>query len=564
MKHIFAIVVLYIIVSSCQKEEPKSAAKDLLTFSFKQANNAIDTDAEGVIIGKEIKISLPSSVALNNLKATFTSSPLATVTVNGKNQISGTTANDFTNPVTYKVKAEDGSMSEYTVTVSKVPSAEKQLTGFFVNFKTFSGAPTISKAKASGNNYTIFMPPHINPKSVKVIFTTSLKTSVSLNNKPLVSNDSIDLSAPITLTVIAEDKSTQNYTITPKSVDQEVDNLVNAFVKKYDITGLTFAISNQEKLMYAKGYGYADKANNTPVTPYSLFRIASVSKPITAIAVMKLIEDGKLSLDDKVFGDNGILGNKYGGKPYRNGYENITVKHLLEHTAGVATNDGNDPMFSAFNLTQDQIIENAVKNRNLYATPGTKYYYSNLGYCMLGRIIEKVSGMTYEQYLQKAIFEPTGTDNIQLTGNTIANRKENEVVYYSQTNSPYAYNVARMDSHGGLIASSIDLLKLISHVDGFNTKPDILKPETIATMTKYNAANGYALGWSVNQANYWWHTGLLIGTSSELVRSPSGFSWAIIANYGELNSNDQYVTDLDNLGWNIISAIKDWPEYDLF
>ncbi|RFS16840.1 serine hydrolase [Emticicia sp. C21] len=565
MKHIFAIVVLYLTLVSCQKEEPKSSAKDMLTFSFKQAANPVNMDVEGVITGNEIKVSLPGSTTLKGLKATFTTSPLATVTVNGLNQVSNASANDFTNPVVYKVTAEDGSTKDYTVTINKIPSSEKQLTGFYLNFKTFSGAPTISQAKVSGmNSFTVFMPPHINPKMVKVIFTTSLKAGVSQNNKTVVSGDTLDLSAPITLTVIAEDKSTQNYTITPKSINQEIDNLINAFMNKYNVTGLTFAITNQEKLAYAKGYGIANKANNAPVTTNSLFRIASVSKPITAIAILKLTEAGKLSLDDKVFGDNGILGNKYGGKPYRNGYENITVKHILEHTAGLATNDGNDPMFSAFNLTQDQIIENVVKNRNLYATPGTKYAYSNFGYSVLGRIIEKVSGMTYEQYLQKEILIPTGTEKIQVTGNTINARKDDEVVYYNQTTSPYAYNVARMDAHGGLIASSIDLLKLLSHVDGFDSKRDILKPETIAAMTKYNAANRYSLGWSVNELNYWWHTGLLVGTSSELVRSPSGFSWAIITNYGVLGTNDNYFTDLDNLGWNIISAIKEWPEYDLF
>ncbi|GAB3517106.1 serine hydrolase [Emticicia fontis] len=565
MKNFLTLVALCIIIFSCKKEAPKSSAKDILTFSFKQSVTSVDVDVEGVITGNEIKVSLPSGTTLKGLKATFTTSPLATVTVNDRYQVSNASTNDFTNPVTYKVTAEDGSTKDYTVSISKLPSSEKQLTSFYINFKTFSEAPTITKAKIAGNNFTIFMPPHINSKRVKVLFTNSLKASVSLNNKPIASGDSLDLSAPITLTVIAEDKSTQNYTITPKSISQEIDNQINAFMKKYNVTGLTFAITNKEKLAYAKGYGIANKANNTPVTINSLFRIASVSKPITSIAIMKLLEAGKLSLDDKVFGDNGILGNKYGGKPYRNGYENITVKHILEHTAGLATNDGNDPMFSAFNLTQDQIIENVVKNRNLYSTPGTKYAYSNFGYCVLGRIIEKVSGMAYEQYVRKEILTPTGTGKMQITGNTIATRKENEVVYYNPSDSPYTYNVARMDSHGGWIASSIDLVKLMSQVDGFRIKPDILKFETIDTMTKFSPlGSNYSLGWQVNQSYNWWHTGLLTGTSSELVRAANGFSWAIITNYGVLGTNDAYFTDLDNLGWNIINAIKEWPDYDLF
>lgn len=444
-------------------------------------------------------------------------------------------------------------------------SSEKKLSAFAISIKSFSGKDIVSEAKASGNNFTVFLPPNIDAKKVKATFTASPNSTVSVNNVTQVSGQTeVNLSAPVTYTVTAEDKSTQTYTITPKSINQEIDNLIDNFMKKYSLTGLTFAISNKEKLMYSKGYGVANKTDNSPVTTNSLFRVASVSKPITGIAVMKLVEGGKLSLDAKVFGDNGILGNKYGGKPYRTGYENITVKHLLEHTSGLATNDGNDPMFLAFNLTHDQIIDNTVKNRNLYTTPGTKYAYSNFGYCVLGRIIEKVSGMTYEQYLQKEIMSPIGIQKIQLTGNTIAARKENEVVYYNPTYNPYNFNVARMDAHGGLIASSIDLVKLMSHVDGFTAKADILKSETIATMTKFNASSGYSLGWSVNQSNNWWHTGAITGTSSQIVRGANGFSWAIITNYGRIDVNDSYFADLDNLGWNIIAAVKEWPEYDLF
>lgn len=566
MKNFLTLVALCIIIFSCKKEAPKSSATDLLTFSFKQAYNPVNMDVEGIVTGNEIKVSLPGSTTLKGLKATFTTSSLVTVTVNGLNQVSNASANDFDNPVIYKVTAEDGSTKDYTVSINKILSAEKELKNFFINFKSFSGIPKQSIAKLSGtNNFTVYLPPHISSKAVQVYFGNSLRASVSLNNKTLTAGDSLDLSAPITLTVTAEDKSTQNYTITPKSISQEIDNQINAFMKKYTITGLTFAITNQEQLAYAKGYGIANKANNAPVTTNSLFRIASVSKPITSIAIMKLLEAGKLSLDDKVFGDNGILGNKYGGKPYRNGYENITVKHILEHSAGLATNDGNDPMFSEFNLTQDQIIENVVKNRNLYSTPDTKYAYSNFGYCVLGRIIEKLSDMTYEQYVRKEVLTPAGTGKMQITANTIATRKENEVIYYNLNDNPYASNVARMDSHGGWIASSIDLVKLLSQVDGFNGKPDILKPATIDIMTQYSPlGSSYSLGWQVNQSYNWWHTGLLTGTSSELVRAANGFSWAIITNYGVLGTNDAYFTDLDNLGWSIINTVKEWPDYDLF
>jgi D-alanyl-D-alanine carboxypeptidase len=87
----------------------------------------------------------------------------------------------------------------------------------------------------------------------------------------------------------------------------QVDTVVARFMKKYDVPGMSIAIAKDGKLVYAKGYGYANKATGEKVTPSHLFRIASVSKPITAVAVLQLVETGRLSLDAKVFGDGGIL-----------------------------------------------------------------------------------------------------------------------------------------------------------------------------------------------------------------------------------------------------------------
>ncbi len=445
------------------------------------------------------------------------------------------------------------------------PSTEKDLTSFAINFKSFSGENIVATGKKTGNNFSIFLPPNIDYKTIKPTFVISDKAKILIDNVAQVSNESlIDLNKPITYTVEAEDKTSQAFTISPIIINAPIDKIINDFMGKYSVTGLTFSISNKEKLVYSKGYGIANKVTNEAVTVNSLFRIASVSKPITSIAIMKLVEEKKISLDDKVFGDNSIFGNKYGGKPYRTGYENITIKQILEHTSGLPTNDGNDPMFDDFNLTHDQIIENTVKNRDLYTTPGSKYAYSNFGFCVLGRVIEKVSGQSYESYLQKNIFNPIGITKMQVTGNSINTKKANEVVYYNSQYDPYYFNVARMDSHGGLVASSIDLVKLISRVDGNNVKPDILNSTSVAQMTKYNATTGYSLGWSVNANNNWWHNGNITGTSSEMVRANNGFSWAIVVNYGCVGCKDNFFNELDGLGWQVIAATKDWPEYDLF
>src|SRR5699024_1209575 len=138
------------------------------------------------------------------------------------------------------------------------------------------------------------------------------------------------------------------------------------------------------RLVYAKGYGYANKESFIKVDTTSLFRIASLSKTITAIGIMQLIEKGKLSMDDKVFGKGGILGTEYGTPPYPEYVEEIKLKHLLHHTTG-GWGRNPDPAFSHPKMNADQIISWVIDNRPLKNPPGTQYLYSNFGYIILGK-----------------------------------------------------------------------------------------------------------------------------------------------------------------------------------
>ncbi|MBE7177636.1 MAG: beta-lactamase family protein [Mucilaginibacter polytrichastri] len=348
----------------------------------------------------------------------------------------------------------------------------------------------------------------------------------------------------------------------------QVDAAVSEFMTRYSVPAVSVAITKEGKLVYAKAYGQADKEAGTAAAATSLFRIASVSKPVTSIAVMKLIEDGKLSMDAKVFGPGALLDTRYGTKTYSDRLKSITVRHLLQHTAGGWGNSRNDPMFSNPTFSADQLISWTLDNYTLDYAPGTRYDYSNFGYCLLGRIIEKVSGVSYENYVQNTVLKPAGITTMQIGGNTLADRKPNEVKYYGTAaggSDPYIYNVARMDAHGGWIASATDLVRLAVRVDGFANKPDMLKPETISLMTTAPALNvpsGYACGWSVNTAGNWWHMGGIPGTATELVRTSGGFCWAILTN---TRGNNAYNSDLDSLIWKAVNdSATVWPTTDLF
>jgi CubicO group peptidase (beta-lactamase class C family) len=210
------------------------------------------------------------------------------------------------------------------------------------------------------------------------------------------------------------------------------------------------------------------------------------------------------------------------------------------------------------------LISWTIQNLPLTNAPGTHYAYSNFGYCVLGRVIEKLTDRPYATSVQQDVLSRCGITGMRIAGDTLADRAPSEVVYYGQGGeNPYGMQVARMDAHGGWLASPTDLVRFLVHVDGFPTRTDILQRSTLEVMTTASEANaGYAKGWSVNKANNWWHNGSLPGTSTLMVRTSGGFCWAALTNTRHPNST--MGADLDTLMWNIVRTPSAWPAGDLF
>jgi CubicO group peptidase (beta-lactamase class C family) len=328
---------------------------------------------------------------------------------------------------------------------------------------------------------------------------------------------------------------------------------------KYGIPGLSVAVARHGRMVYVEAFGDSDRDEGShALTPTHAFRIASVSKPITSVTVMDLMESGHLSLDDHVFGRGGILGTQYGRQPYGRWVEDIQLKHLLTHTGGGWQNDDNDPMFRNRQMNHAELIAWALDNRPLLREPGTAYAYSNFGYCVLGRVIERVTKRPYAEHVRERILSRCGVTGMAIAGNTLADRAPHEVRYYGQGNEdPYTMNVHRMDSHGGWLATPSDLVTFAMHVDGFTTTPNILSAPTIQTMVESTVANaGYAKGWSVNQAHNWWHNGSLPGTATLMVRTQSGFCWAALANTRKPGSDLDRA--LDRAMWTMVRKVSAW------
>ncbi|MFB2120857.1 serine hydrolase domain-containing protein [Parapedobacter sp. 2B3] len=316
-----------------------------------------------------------------------------------------------------------------------------------------------------------------------------------------------------------------------------VDDVLEAFMAKYDIPGASLAVSKNEKLVYAKGYGYADLEAKEKVTPDHQFRLASVSKTYTGVAVMSLVQEGKLSLSDHIFGDSGILGNLYGTLPYNSNLRGITVADLLLNTSGSwGGTTGGDVIDQHPNYTNDQFLDWVVNTRPNPQAPGTVYDYSNVGFWLAGRVIEQVSGKSYGSYVRDMVTAHADAIRTELAGKTLAERKKKEVKYYGQGNdAAYVYNIAfpRRDADGGWISTASDVLRFITSIDGMAGRTEILNSVSLKALTTPSAVStSYAMGIGVwADQNLVYNYGSLPGTRTGFMRdNANGMSAVLLLN----------------------------------
>lgn len=336
----------------------------------------------------------------------------------------------------------------------------------------------------------------------------------------------------------------------------QMDSLIERYLKRWEINGAQLVITRNDSLLYARGFGYADKEKGIAMEPNMVMRFASVSKLITAIGIMKLVEMKKLRVSDKVFGAKGILTDTtYNNSIKDKRYYDITIEQLLRHKAGF-TNNAGDPMFSTrYIIMQNHLttppdhkmLLRILLKRNLGYTPGLGKCYSNLGYMILSEIIAKKSGMKYADFTQKYVLQPAGCYDMHIAGTYYKDKRPNEVKYYMHKGSVnvYEYNnsgkmvprcygendVPRLEGAGAWCGSAAELSRLIASVDGMPHVKDILNANSIAFMTKEQPEHNFSIGWNFTaKGNPWIRTGSLSGTSALVLKYPDGQCWILITN----------------------------------
>jgi N-acyl-D-amino-acid deacylase len=356
----------------------------------------------------------------------------------------------------------------------------------------------------------------------------------------------------------------------PAAFDQAVGDLIS----RWHVPGAQVAVAQSGQLVLSRVYGLADVEGGEPVQPASLFRIASVTKPITAVAILRLVDQGRLTLDTRAFPLLQDLLPPAHAQPDPR-LDAITIRDLLQHAGGwnsVATYEPQAPPWTSMAAgvlgvptpPSARDIVRFMRGQPLDFDPGSATAYSNFGYNVLGRVIEQVSDQGYAEFVQAEVLGPAGITAMRLGRTRLADRASDEVRYYTAPGEPPvlpsvfpgegyaapAYGsvyLEALDAHGGWIASAEDLVRFASAVDGQRGRA-LLKPETVQAMLYTpqpppaagggsgagNAQSTTGLCWVVTPEAggvSWSHAGVLGNfCAAWLGRGPDGLALAVVTN----------------------------------
>ncbi len=267
---------------------------------------------------------------------------------------------------------------------------------------------------------------------------------------------------------------------------------------KQHIPGVSLAVVRDGKVTFTKGYGFANLESMRRASPESVFQLASVTKQFTATAVMMLVEEGKIRLEEPIRTYLTDLPEAWG---------KVTVRNLLNHTSGIKSYTDLPGFFDNGNQRRDytpnQIID-LVRNLPPDFEPGTQWHYNNTGYYLLGMLIEQVTGQKYDQFLTQRIFKPLGMAHTRL--NNRYDLVPERVIGYSWSGKAWVnaefVSPTQPFSAGALLSTVLDMAKWDAAL--YTTK--LLKAETLQqmwtpTILKSGEKQDYGFGWIVSKVN---------------------------------------------------------------
>jgi N-acyl-D-amino-acid deacylase len=369
---------------------------------------------------------------------------------------------------------------------------------------------------------------------------------------------------------------------------EHFDDVMLAVLEKHGIPGGALALVKDGKLVLARGYGWGNLANNAPVEPHAVFAVASLSKTLLAVAVLKLVEQGKLKLEDRAFRILSHLKPPQGARvdPRQ---DSITIRQCLIHSGGWDRNKSGEPWSYSWRVARrllvplpinTDMLTRYMRGERLDFTPGTQLQYSNYGYTVLGQVVEKLTGMSHSEYVGKHVLKPMGLLHARLPTNN-RNYANDEVRLYSQGTyrlvSPDYLGVLG-DAAAGWRVSAVDLARFLSALDGSRTGKKFLSDEIWKEMlaaplppieTKPGATHP-GLGWDVvgkkdGKIGYF-KDGRLPGSRTFMGRTPAGVNYVVLFNSGEPITPADINSELHprhGVEQSITKTIE-WPDVDYF
>lgn len=299
---------------------------------------------------------------------------------------------------------------------------------------------------------------------------------------------------------------------------QSVNEIVNRQLTQRHIPGMSIAVVKDGKVVTAKGYGVANVELDVPATENTVYQLASITKQFTATAIMMLVQEGKLGLDDKI-------SSKLPDLPAA--WSEVTIRQLLTHTSGIKDYAGTDgaERHPSEDMTQAAIL-NLVATAPLNFPSGSKYNYSNTGYFLLGMLIEKLSGKSYGEFLNERIFQPLGMSATRFNDAKV-------VIKHRATGYTFQKNVlqnasfvspSKPFSAGGLVSNIADMIKWDAALNGEKLLPRAtLESMWVPTKLTGGTDSDYGFGWGIQKKNghrILAHNGGIDGFGTTIVRLP--------------------------------------------
>jgi CubicO group peptidase (beta-lactamase class C family)/tetratricopeptide (TPR) repeat protein len=345
---------------------------------------------------------------------------------------------------------------------------------------------------------------------------------------------------------------------------KEFEDFVDAQMKRDKVPGLSIGFIKGDEV-WAKGYGFADLENKLPARAESMYRLASVTKPMTAAAVLQLAEKGKINLDAEV--------QTYVSYFPKKNFP-VTVRQLLGHLGGIShyKNYDAEGHFKDAKTTRQAIA--VFESFDLVAEPGTRFNYSSYGYNLLGAIIEGASGQTYAEYMRENVWKPLGMSDIRMDNprEIIPNRVRGYENNAGQISNSEFVDISSRFAAGGTRATVLDLLKFGKGInDGKILSRASLDLMFNSMVTKSGALTGYSAGWSASPTNGRFeisHSGGQQETSTYLFNFPSrNLVIAVMSNLEGANTSI-YVQKLFEMltgeAWNTNAYISERPKFPLY